>query len=96
MKGQGFGFGQGRGQGRGTGMGGGGGRGAGRGQGGGLGAGGSCICPKCGRRMPHQQGAPCLQERCPDCGVALVREGSAHHQEIASRRGNPGGAVKED
>lgn len=96
MKGQRMVDGQGRGQGRGAGMGGGGGRGAGRGQGGGgMGAGGSCICPKCGRRTPHQQGTPCLQERCPDCGVALVREGSAHHQEIISRRGDSGGVAKE-
>jgi hypothetical protein len=96
MKGQRVGAGQGRGQGRGAGAGGGG-RGAGRGQGGGgMGADGSCICPKCGGRAPHRQGVPCLQERCPDCGVAMVREGSPHHQEIVSRRGNADGVKKED
>jgi hypothetical protein len=74
-----------RGQGSGSGRGAGG--GAGRGQGGGgMGAGGFCICPKCGQRYPHQQGAPCLKERCQDCGAALVREGSAHHLEIQERR----------
>jgi len=94
MKGRGKGSGQGRGQGQGagTGPGGGGGVGGGRGQGGGgMGAGGSCLCPKCGRRFPHNQGVPCLNERCEDCGVALIREGSAHHQEIAQRRGETGG-----
>lgn len=82
---------QGRGQGQRQGMqnrtGGGGGRGGGRGQGGGgMGGSGSCICPKCGQRTAHRAGAPCLEERCPTCGVALVREGSLHHQEIESRR----------
>lgn len=77
--------GQGRGQGKQAG--GGFGRAGGQGQGrGGLGAGGVCICPKCGQRTPHQAGRPCLDERCPSCGVALVREGSSHHQEIESRR----------
>lgn len=88
MKGQGRGSGQG--QGAGGGQGGQGGRGGGGGgQGGGaMGAGGSCLCPKCGRRFPHQRGVPCLNERCEDCGVALIREGSAHHQQIAQRRDN--------
>ena len=81
MQGQGRGGGQGSGAGFGTG------RGTGRGRGrGGLGSGGFCICPKCGERFPHQQGAPCLDERCRNCGAALVREGSAHHQEIQQRR----------
>ena len=93
MKGQGRGNGQGRGAG--AGQGGQGGRaGGGRGQGGGergqgnggMGVSGSCLCPKCGRRFPHNQGVPCLNERCEDCGVALIREGSAHHEEISKRR----------
>ena len=54
---------------------------------GGLGAGGSCVCPKCGRKFPHERGMPCLQTKCEDCGCALVREGSAHHLEIEQRRG---------
>ena len=89
MKGQGRGSGQGRGQGTGAGSGRGGGMGAGgggRGQGVGMGVSGSCLCPKCGRRFPHNQGVPCLNERCEDCGVALIREGSAHHQEILAKR----------
>lgn len=89
MKGQGRGSRQGRGQGQGgagAGRGGGGGVGGGRGQGNGMGAGGSCLCPKCGQRFPHQQGVPCLKERCEECGAALIREDSAHHQEINQRR----------
>jgi hypothetical protein len=76
--------------------GGGGGRGAGRnrgrgecggmGRGGGAGARGRCVCPRCGRAEEHVAGVPCMQERCPDCGVAMVREGSPHHQEILERR----------
>ena len=62
------------------------GRGSHAGHGGFLGAGGTCICPKCGQRVPHSAGVPCLNERCPNCGVAMVREGSPHHQEIESRR----------
>jgi hypothetical protein len=78
MKGQGRNGGRGFDRGRGQG-------GGGRGQGGcGMGAGGSCLCPKCGRRFPHHQGVPCLNERCEDCGVALIREGSAHHQEMST------------
>jgi hypothetical protein len=87
---------QGRGQGKEQGMqngtgggrggGGGGGRGQGGGGGGGMGGTGFCICPKCGHKAPHQAGSPCLQQLCPSCGGAMVREGSAHHQEIESRR----------
>ncbi|MGD8439620.1 MAG: hypothetical protein PVG53_03730 [Holophagae bacterium] len=89
--GQGRGSGQGRGggQGRGSGQGRGGaqgGPGAGRGRGGGMGAGGACLCPKCNRRFPHRQGVPCLDERCPECGSALIREGSPHHQDMMARR----------
>ncbi len=82
--GQGRGSGRGGGQGQGAGRGGGQGQGAGRGggrgkgQGGGMGlaAGpeGACVCPECGRRIPHQRGVPCTEQRCPECGVALLRE----------------------
>lgn len=64
----GMGQGGGRGQGRG-------GRGSGR-QGGmfGAGAGGFCVCPQCGKKEPHQQGIPCFQRKCPECGANMIRE----------------------
>ncbi len=54
---------------------GGGGRGMGRGGGAGAGPGGSCICPQCGMKVPHQPGVPCFQVKCPQCGTNMVREG---------------------
>jgi len=65
-----------RGQGSGTGRGLGRGQGGGRGRGGGFaaGPGGSCICPNCGERVPHQVGIACYEQRCPKCGAALTRE----------------------
>ena len=64
------------------GMGSGGGQGQGRGgqgrgrMGGPLagGAGGTCLCPKCGHREPHERGVPCVQKQCPKCGTAMTRE----------------------
>ncbi|MBN2345258.1 MAG: NifB/NifX family molybdenum-iron cluster-binding protein [Candidatus Aminicenantes bacterium] len=78
MNGQGQGrggFGGGRGQGRG---------GMGRGRGGqgrgrmdgplAAGAVGSCVCPKCGQRLAHERGVPCVQRQCPQCGTSMIRE----------------------
>lgn len=45
-----------------------------------MGLGGNCICPKCGKRMPHRRGVPCQLEHCPECGAKLLREGSYHHR----------------
>ena len=44
-----------------------------------MGSGGNCVCPKCDMKLPHQRGVPCSEERCPDCGAKMVREGSEHH-----------------
>ncbi|KQC07333.1 MAG: hypothetical protein APR54_06145 [Candidatus Cloacimonas sp. SDB] len=56
------------------------GRGLGRGggrdrnSGGGYSVGGNCICAKCGRKVPHKQGIPCTDLKCPDCGNTMIRE----------------------
>jgi predicted Fe-Mo cluster-binding NifX family protein len=68
--------------GRGGGRGQGGGRGLGRaGQGPGrtggtkmAGPAGTCVCPQCGHREPHQRGVPCFERQCPQCGAAMTRE----------------------
>jgi len=50
--------------------------GQGRGRMGGfaMGPGGNCVCPKCGKTVPHQQGLPCTEVKCPGCGAAMTRE----------------------
>jgi hypothetical protein len=66
-----MGKGKGRGQGRGSG------RGQGPGRMGGpkaAGPDGSCVCPACGHKVPHQVGQPCSSVKCPKCGVAMIRE----------------------
>ncbi len=77
-RGSGGGRGQGQGgQGQGQGRGGQGQGGQGQGRMGGPRAGGAvgtCRCPQCGHREPHERGVPCLQKQCPKCGTALVRE----------------------
>ena len=54
----------------------GGGRGEGRGSmgGAGRGPGGECVCPSCGKKVPHERGVPCYQVRCPKCDAAMTRE----------------------
>jgi hypothetical protein len=52
----------------------------------GLGPEGFCVCPKCGYKKVHTPGIPCRDERCPNCGSALIREGSYHHRLIEERR----------
>ncbi len=39
----------------------------------GLGPGGFCQCPACNFRLPHEQGIPCIQVRCPLCGQLMER-----------------------
>ena len=48
--------------------------GAGRMGGFGAGPGGNCICLNCGNIIPHQQGVPCNQAKCPTCGIPMSRE----------------------
>ena len=65
-------YGQGTGTGRGLG------RGGGRGRMGGnlprAGPAGSCVCPGCGTKIPHQGGVPCYDVSCPECGAKMTRE----------------------
>jgi predicted Fe-Mo cluster-binding NifX family protein len=35
---------------------------------------GTCLCPNCGHREPHERGVPCAQKRCPKCSTAMTRE----------------------
>jgi predicted amidophosphoribosyltransferase len=45
-----------------------------------MGTGGRCVCPRCDQTIDHQRGVPCQEERCPECGAKMLREGSYHHQ----------------
>ena len=45
-----------------------------------MGPGGYCICPKCNKKTPHLRDTPCQEQRCPECGAKMLREGSYHHQ----------------
>jgi len=38
-----------------------------------AGPGGFCVCPKCGEKVAHAAGQPCLQMLCPKCGVPTAR-----------------------
>lgn len=38
------------------------------------GPGGVCICTQCGYEGPHQRGIPCTQQKCPRCGMLMVRK----------------------
>jgi len=71
--GRGGGMGRGIGRGGGPGRGGGMGRGMGRGGGRGWGPPAECLCPSCGKRVPHTPGVPCRTMQCPDCGTLMVR-----------------------
>jgi hypothetical protein len=51
-----------------------------------MGEGGYCICPKCEKKMAHQQGIPCQDLKCPDCAVKMLREGSYHHDLFVMKR----------
>lgn len=66
ISGRGINMGQGRGLGSGSGR--------GRNKGGSFGIGGSCICAKCGTKIPHKAGVKCTTLKCPECGHTMIRE----------------------
>jgi len=51
-----------------------------------MGSGGECVCPKCDTRIPHRDGIPCQEERCPKCGAKMLRIGSYHHDLFEKKR----------
>jgi len=62
------------GHGPGTGHGLGKGQGRGRMGGKGLGVDSNCVCPNCGRRVPHKRGTPCYQVIYTKCGAKMIRQ----------------------
>ena len=72
--GRGLGRGEGRGMGQGSGQGLSRGGGRGRKSGGGYSVGGYCVCAKCGNKVAHQQGVPCTNQKCLQCGTTMIRE----------------------
>ncbi len=40
----------------------------------------SCICVHCDTRIPHVKGKPCRENKCPQCGKIMLRQGGYHHQ----------------
>lgn len=50
------------------------GRGCGCGKKSGQAVSGECLCPVCGRSIPHPAGVPCSSLKCPDCATSMVRK----------------------
>ena len=63
------------------------GKGMGKGRGSGLKGGiGNCVCVKCGYSTPKKAGVPCMQEKCPQCGAVLLREGGRHYNNAVQNK----------
>lgn len=37
-------------------------------------SGDSCVCPSCNHIVKHEFGQPCYEQRCPVCGVRMMRQ----------------------
>ncbi len=37
----------------------------------------TCVCPKCGYKIDHDRGKPCLETDCPKCGAKMLGERKA-------------------
>jgi predicted Fe-Mo cluster-binding NifX family protein len=35
---------------------------------------GSCVCPQCGHKEPHQRSVPCARKKCPQCATTMIRQ----------------------
>ena len=51
-----------------------------------MGTDGRCICPKCNTTIAHRRGVRCQEERCPECGAKMLREGSEHHELLIRKK----------
>ena len=40
----------------------------------GSGPGGVCVCPSCGKTVPHSRLVPCNQIKCPKCGTTMTKQ----------------------
>ncbi|MEN8223163.1 MAG: ferredoxin [Acidobacteriota bacterium] len=52
----------------------------------GAGPSGQCVCVKCNYLSAKKRGVPCMDEKCPDCGATLLREGGSHHQSAINKK----------
>jgi len=41
-----------------------------------------CVCPACGKTIPHKRGSPCSERYCPDCGEPLVGSSKAKERSL--------------
>jgi predicted Fe-Mo cluster-binding NifX family protein len=45
---------------------------------------GNCVCPKCGRTVPHVRGTACYTVPCPSCGTPMLREGTVFAPQVTA------------